>query len=73
MFDLRRMRVRATIPHAHRKAVKCLSIDVGRRVVASGSNDGSVKVHPAHRPVVLPVWLPVVAPDVLACMAAMCG
>ena len=44
VFDLRRMRVRATIPHVHRKAVKCL--DVGRRVVPSGSNDGSVKVHP---------------------------
>ena len=50
VFDLRRMRVRHTVPNAHRKPVKALAIDVGRRAVASGSNDGAVKVRDAEHP-----------------------
>ena len=43
---MRRMRVRQEVSGAHRKAVKALAIDVARRAVASGGNDGAVKVCP---------------------------
>ena len=44
VYDVRMQRLRAVIPHAHKKAVRAFGLSTNSRLLASGSAHGDVKV-----------------------------